>query len=352
MSHDAACRAIAQREKSSKQFRQLRSIFHNTTASGLDRIDVPDSYAVLRVGEITPRIPLVTKEEIEDVLVPHTERRFRQHMETPFGKGARKTNLGHDCTSKVAQDILAGTYDEELDKLSDEARSWITLLARKDFVKAGSVISTQITTNDYVSGWSKMRESTASAPGGHYGHYKTASVVARLPDDHPDHTTVLAELYAMMLSMPLQHGFAPKRWQKCIDAILEKIPGKPLLEKLRIIMLYEADFNFVLKLIWGYRLVRHAEKYRVLGTSNHGSRPGRQVKDAHMEKLLLYENARLTRTSLITMDNDAKSCYDRIIKTLAMIACIGVGLPVMAAAMHNLTHHGMEHRIKSRHGLF
>ena len=68
--------------------------------------------------------------------------------------------------------------------------------------------------------------------------------------------------------------------------------------------------------------------------------------------LLLYENARLTRTSLITMDNDAKSCYDRIIKTLALIACIGVGLPVMAAVMHNRTHDGMTHQIKSRHGLF
>ena len=173
-----------------------------------------------------------------------------------------------------------------------------------------------------------MRESTASAPGGHYGHYKTASVAARLPKDHLDHTRKLAEAYSMMLSIPLKQGFAPTRWQHCIDDILEKIPGKPMIEKLRIIMLYEADFNFVLKLIWGNRLIRHAKKYRVLGTSNHGSRPGRQTKDAHMEKLLLYENASLTRTSLITMDNDAKSCYDRIIKTLASIACIGVGLPL------------------------
>ena len=178
------------------------------------------------------------------------------------------------------------------------------------------------------------------------------SVAARLPESHADYSRELAELHAKMLSMPLAHGFAPKRWQFCTDAILEKIPGKPVLEKLRVIMLYEADFNFVLKLIWGHRLVRHAEKYKMLGMANHGSRPGRQTKDAHMEKLLLYENARLTRTSLITMDNDAKSCYDRIIKTLALIACIGVGLPIMAAAMHNRTHSSMSHQIKSRHGLF
>jgi hypothetical protein len=33
-----------------------------------------------------------------------------------------------------------------------------------------------------------------------------------------------------------------------------------------------------------------------------------------------------------------------------MIACIALGLPVLAAAMHNKTHHGMKHSIKTRHG--
>jgi hypothetical protein len=35
-----------------------------------------------------------------------------------------------------------------------------------------------------------------------------------------------------------------------------------------------------------------------------------------------------------------------------MTACMAVGLPLAAAMMHNLTHHSMKHRIKSRHGLF
>jgi hypothetical protein len=70
-----------------------------------------------------------------------------------------------------------------------------------------------------------------------------------------------------------------------------------------------------------------------------------------LEKLFLYEYARLTRTSLITVGNDAKSCYDRILKPLARIACIAMGLPMLAAAMHSKrTHHGMQHWIKTKHG--
>ena len=83
-----------------------------------------------------------------------------------------------------------------------------------------------------------------------------------------------------MLSLPLKHGFAPSRWKKCINAILKKIPGQPRIEKLRIIMLYEADFNFMLKVIWGKRPVRDAEMYKCLGTENKGSRLGYQTTDA------------------------------------------------------------------------
>ena len=351
MSESAAQSAIAARERASRQFRQLRSIFKPGRSQGLDRIDVPNSFAVRRDNEQVPRVPLVVKEEIEEALLPHTERRFRQHQETPFGKGARRSKLGLDCKSSDFQDLLDGTYDRDLDDLSDEARSWLQKLQKRDYVKAGSVISTDITTKDWIAGWSKMRESTASAPDSHYGHYKTAAVAARLPEDHEDYNATLAHVYAIMCSLPLKHGFAPKRWRHCVDAILEKIPGSPKIEKLRVIMLFEADFNFVLKCVWGRRLVRHAEHHNSLGTANHGSRPGRQTMDALLEKLLIYEFARLSRTSLITVDNDAKSCYDRIIKCLAMVACVAVGLPLMAAVMHNRTHHGMEHRIKTSHGL-
>jgi hypothetical protein len=101
----------------------------------------------------------------------------------------------------------------------------VTGAENKDFVNAGAVMSTTIFTTDWVVGWKKMRESTASAPGGHYGHYKTAAVASTLPENHPDHLPTLARIYAIMTSLPPKHGFAPSRWQKCIDAILEKIPG-------------------------------------------------------------------------------------------------------------------------------
>ena len=191
-------------------------------ACSLERIDIPNIYAVLRPDKQVPRISLVVKEEIEQVLVPHTEKRFQQYQETPFGNGVRRTALRLDCMSADAAALMNGTYDRDLAQLSDEARAWLSTLKTNNFVSAEGVISTNLTPEEWVNGWAKMRESTSLAPGGHYGHFKTAAVVARLSDDHPDQTVALAEIYAGMASLPLKHGFAPKQWQSCIDAILEK----------------------------------------------------------------------------------------------------------------------------------
>jgi hypothetical protein len=178
MSDVAARAAIASREKSSNQFRTLRQIFKGGWSSGLERLDVPNQFAVLRQHETVPRIPLVTKEAIEDALIPHTEQRFRQHSETPFGHGKQSAALGQDCLSVDFARLQYGTYDRDLESLSVEARVWLGHLKQKDHVADGKLICTHISTEDWITGWVKMRESTASAPGGHYGHYKTAATIA------------------------------------------------------------------------------------------------------------------------------------------------------------------------------
>jgi hypothetical protein len=74
------------------------------------------------------------------------------------------------------------------------------------------MLDTIIPTEDWNAGWSKMSESTASAPGTHYGHYISAAVAAKLPEDHEGYLPDLAVIY------PLKHGFAPRRRGKYVDA--------------------------------------------------------------------------------------------------------------------------------------
>jgi hypothetical protein len=52
--------------------------------------------------------------------------------------------------------------------------------------------------------------------------------------------------------------------------MLEKIPGKPFLHKLRVIHILEADYNLALKELFGRRLMWNCEDYGKLGNVQDG----------------------------------------------------------------------------------
>jgi hypothetical protein len=55
--------------------------------------------------------------------------------------------------------------------------------------------------------------------------------------------------------------------------MIEKDPGNPRIERLRVIHLFEADYNLSLKMLWGKRLVYQGEDNNCFGKQKHGSRP-------------------------------------------------------------------------------
>jgi hypothetical protein len=58
-----------------------------------------------------------------------------------------------------------------------------------------------------------------------------------------------------MMNLPLQYGFAPTRWCKSITDMIAKDPGSSKIERIRVIHLFEADYNLSLKLLWQKWLV-------------------------------------------------------------------------------------------------
>jgi hypothetical protein len=54
-----------------------------------------------------------------------------------------------------------------------------------------------------------------------------------------------------IINLPIKNGFSPQQWRTVINAMLEKITGKPMLHKLRVIHILKADYNLALKQIFG-----------------------------------------------------------------------------------------------------
>jgi hypothetical protein len=109
---------------------------------------------------------------------------------------------------------------------------------------------------------------------------------------------------------------------------LEKVAGVARLDKLRVIHIFEVDYNLILKIVWARKTVWEAHNKKILNKGQSGSRPGCRAIDVALQKAMRYNYAKLTRTDLLTIDNDAKSCFDRILCNFAMLNSQYYGIPI------------------------
>ena len=114
--------------------------------------------------------------------------------------------------------------------------------------------------------------------------------------------------------------------------MLEKVAGVPLVNKLRAILLMEADFNYMNKWIFGHEAIN---KMYALGyvAEDQYSQKESTAEDAKLDNKLTMDLSRQLRHPLATMLADADKCYDRInhiIMSLLLLAIIGTIGPVVA----------------------
>jgi hypothetical protein len=133
--------------------------------------------------------------------------------------------------------------------------------------------------------------------------------------------------------------------------MIEKDVGKPRIHRLRIIHLFEADYNFFLKLQWGHRLVRQAASLDLLHNSQHGSIPRRTAMDPIMLTQLESDLCLILKHNLSRFDNDASACYDCIIVALGMLAARRCGMPRNAIRLHADALQFMKYTVKTMYGI-
>ena len=92
--------------------------------------------------------------------------------------------------------------------------------------------TTNIQPEDYINCFKFWKETTAAYPSGrNLGNYKA---LLGKPD--------IIAFFCKMLRMPIRHSFAPQRWKKVLQVIISKDKGQPCVDRLRKILLLEADY--------------------------------------------------------------------------------------------------------------
>ena len=161
----------------------------------------------------------------------------------------------------------------------------------------------------------------------------------------------VAQLHVDMINFPTTYGFAPERWTRSVTPLIEKEEGMPYLTRLRVIHLFEADYNLLLKIIYGRRIVKNDERNNAMNDQQHGSQPRRMTIDALL--LARFEKDLITQLKMNSahMDKDATGCYDHIIVSLWMIACRRLGLPSSAIRTQAKSLWLMKYAIKHAYGV-
>jgi hypothetical protein len=151
----------------------------------------------------------------------------------------------------------------------------------------------------------------------------------------------------MTLAISQCHTY--QRWTVVHNFLIEKTPGLISIDKLRVIHLYKADWSLIQKFFVVYKINNIASFNKIVPTEQAGGRPGRSAIELAASRMLTFETIRLQRLSGAVVYNDAKACYDRVIKNISNLAL--QGLPVEIAHLHAQTFHRIQYFIKHKLGI-
>ena len=293
----------------------------------------PKSPAVLKVERVVNgrKVRLEDEEGVVDAIQGETEVRFTLAHSAPISKTLLAEKLRYLSNEAIALDIILGRY--EIPDEMDEA----TALILREIGKMGMKIvdgggrQIVVTPSDFKKFWRRVREYTSSSASGlHYSHYKAAT-----------HSEMITRVLSKQITVIVKSGVPPDRWSIVLQCMLEKIAGVILVEKLRSIQLYEADFNFFNQFVFGQEALSALVKGGFL-PEEHFSQKESMAEDAKFDKTLTADLSRQARHPATVTSVDASNCYDRVnhvIMSLIWLALLGlVGFPPIYVALCCLQH--------------
>ena len=96
--------------------------------------------------------------------------------------------------------------------------------------------------------------------------------------------------------------------------------------------------------------MQHVENNNLLVPKKYRSRPGKCSIDHAVHKRLWYDLLRQQRQPGAMCSNDAKSCFDRVVHSIASLAYQQLGIPLPPVSTMLKTVQSMCHHIRSSYG--
>lgn len=303
--------AIIEREKQRAFWRRMNYVMKASKGKSARVVQVQDED-----GGITE---FSTQDEVESAIWQEIHgKRFYLAEQAPVCQGRLRGEFGYMANTPAARAVLDGSYRPD----EDDHKGTIDLFEEIGHLRSiipEDSVNTLVKHPLWKKKWKKKRESTSSSESGrHFGHY-----IAGAESD------LISYCHAFLAWLALKKGYSPSRWERALSCMLEKVAGCSLVEKMRAILLMEADFNFMNKMIVGDRMLWNVRNHGFMAEEIF-SEQGRTAEDGSLAKVLFYDIVRQYRLNAAIASIDAANCYDSVAHAIASLVFQACGVPVNA----------------------
>lgn len=122
----------------------------------------------------------------------------------------------------------------------------------------------------------------------------------------------MRQIINIIINVTITTGIPLTRRLSSTIVMIEKIPATPRINKLRIVNIYEANYNLLLKYFWPNKASKHASVTNTLDENQWEYIPNRSVDTVTLVDGFIMETHRFTNRHLFKFQNYAKSSFDRI----------------------------------------
>jgi len=340
-----------------EQNRCCYSAFRQTTKpksqGGLAYITVPD-------GNNSPTT-ILDKDDMNLTLLEYSRTHVATAQGTPFTVEPLNHLLHYDGLTLFGDRILQGRVELEELPIDDATRA--LLYNMRDKTKPHDDRTHPLIYDDLQNGIKKWPEKTSTSPSGrHLGIYKslqkhvlTKEALEALPPTQS--ATPLKQGWDVLflifdiMSLALLHTYTLNRWKTVWTLFIEKELGNPDLNRLRCIMIFEADWQLLLKWHSSYGFLSKSESAHTLTPVQGGGRKGCSAIDQATQQIIETELIKLNQRSAMDMYLDARWCFDLMVEACHNMACRRHGAADDYLRLHAQTHRTMKYYVRHKYGV-
>jgi len=340
---------LKQAEDTRRCFAMVRAILRPTTPGGLTYLKLPPT------PNNNDGTTIYDTKLMEHHLLNHSRQHFRHAHGTPYMVPPLSDLLGFDRLTPFGDAIFRG--DPIPNHIPIDSATRLLLMSQRSLLKPNEQSKHPTDFESLMKGFKKWPERTTTSPSGrHLGIYKSLlkdHPPKDPPPDLPPRTYGIDVMRCVyhLLQLTLKHVHVYERWKTVWNMYLEKKPGNPMIDSLRTLHLFEADYNLLLKWHSSQGFMPKSETHHRILESQGGGRAGHSAIDLACKKVVTYDYLQVTRTDAVDASIDVARCFDNMVEACENLSCRQHGADPEYLRLHAATQQQFHYHVKHANGV-